>query len=218
MDFSVTDLILVLWSVGVVIYFLIKNGKSKRKYKNTVLKSIKDCDGNVEEKIVAKVIQDTPLLSSPLYGKPCVYYEVLVQKRVSNPGVGASYESIIEEKSDQAFYLEDATGLAKLQPASAVFESEDESFFSSNPFNQPQETHLNFLNKHNLNSNGFLNINKSMVFIERIIQLGDTLTVIGKGSWDNVNNNQIQTKHKKIFSIRQSENSVLIIKKMKGNN
>ena len=75
-------------------------------------------------KVVGRVESIGPLLTSPLGGRPCVLYDVLVEQYWSNGrGGGGPWVTLVRETKGTDFVLHDGTGHARVR-TEAVHRSE----------------------------------------------------------------------------------------------
>jgi hypothetical protein len=61
-------------------------------------------------------------LTSPLTAQPCFYYHVKIEKWVQKDKDREGWETYANDKAEESFYLEDATGKVRVNPRSAEYD------------------------------------------------------------------------------------------------
>jgi hypothetical protein len=171
----ITAIIVIL----VLAWLFNKSARLKRKLRAAKAFSI----GELPEDTLGRVVgQARPLASTlqgPLTGRPCVYYIATVEEQRSN-GRSSYWKTIITESQGVPFVLEDSTGRAIVDPNSAEVALDFDGKSSSGTFHDANEVQEAFLARYNKKSSGWV-FNKSLRYREAMIEIGETVAVLGSG-------------------------------------
>ena len=128
-------------------------------------------------RVIGKAQALEEAMHGPLTGRPCVCYVVKVEQR---PTGSKYWRTIIEKSRGVTFRLVDDTGHAIVDPTDAkialTFDDNQWSGISQNA----SEAEEAFLAKHGHGSKGWV-FNKSLRYHEAVIELGETVAVLGSG-------------------------------------
>ncbi|RZS99070.1 hypothetical protein [Aquimarina brevivitae] len=162
-------------------YFSTKN-RIRRKLKKIKPTAILSCKENQYVKIIGKAHNLKPALISPLSKKPCVYYQVEVERRRSS-GDSNTWHTIIKDEQFIDFSIDSkgqkAIVAAKVpENAKKVYLTKDFKK-SSGTFNDAPDYIENYLKTFEKSSQGFLGLNHDMRYREGIIEIGEEIAVLG---------------------------------------
>lgn len=129
-------------------------------------------------RIVGRVV-DGERLTSPLCGRPCVFYEVIVQQRRQS-SQSSGWRTIIHETRAIPFAIDDGTGHALVDPEGATLVVVKDASSHSGAFDDATPAEEGFLARHNLRSKGWL-FNKKLRYREGALEIGETIAVCGVG-------------------------------------
>ncbi len=121
---------------------------------------------------------DEPLLS-PLTGRPCAHYRVVVER---SAGKEISH-TIIEDEKSQNFILKDGTGEVLVRMSGALVDVTKDVHYSSGTLNDATPTLEKFLARHGHQSSGWL-FNKHLLYREGVLKEGDEVAVCGMCRWE----------------------------------
>lgn len=179
-------IIVIVIFVVIVIIVLINSFTQKaiikRKLRKTPSKEIKDFRNGDVAKIVGKVEFAKKPLIAPLSGRECTYYNILVEKRVSN-GKSSSWKKIIKEEVSQDFIIREKDKIAIIDTQNIKSYLVPDKKFTSGAFNDATPNLESYLHKHGHESKGFLGFNKSIRYKEGVLEKGETVAVVGTGKW-----------------------------------
>jgi hypothetical protein len=177
-------LIVIFVVIVVIILFNSFTQKAivKRKLKNTPSKEIKDFRNGDVAKIVGKVEFAKKPLIAPLSERECTYYNILVEKKVSN-GKSSSWKKIIKEEISQDFIIREKDKIAIIETQNIKSYLVPDKKFSSGAFNDATPNLESYLHKHGHESTGLLGFNKSIRYKEGVLEKGETVAVVGVGKW-----------------------------------
>lgn len=174
--------VLIVVSVGVALAVVFSNrrfravGAMLRVPSSEIALAI---DGEVV-RIVGEVVAGDPLLSAPLSGRECAFYQVVVSSHSSvgevNSSTTASLNDAVDECVGTRFYVRGGSGTAEIDPsgARAFFESE-ETYGASD--DEPLEPALRaLLDRYGLPGNRY-------TATESILLPGTQVSVMGVAEW-----------------------------------
>lgn len=178
-------ILIVIFAVIVIIILFnsfTKKAIVKRKLRKTPSKEIKDFRNGDVAKIVGKVEFAKKPLIAPLSGRECTYYNILVEKQVSN-GKSSSWKKIIKEEISQDFIIREKDKIALIDTQNVKSYLVPDKKFSSGAFNDATPNLESYLHKHGHESTGLLGFNKSIRYKEGVLEKGETVAVVGTGKW-----------------------------------
>jgi hypothetical protein len=176
--------------IGIVVVLIIiitqifsKKAIVKRKLKKTPSKKINEFkDGDVA-KLVGKVDCIHTVLTAPLSGRKCAYYFVKIEREVSSGKSGSHWEKLIEEEIYDDFLVRDDSGIALINTVNIrsyiVFDAKYRSGFLDDA---TEDLEL-YLRKHGHESVNFLGFNKTLRYREAVLEIGEEISIVGKGYW-----------------------------------
>jgi hypothetical protein len=137
--------------------------------------AIADVGDGVKARLVGKVVA-TELLSSPLTGTPCVFFQVVVH-------MTGRELPIIREQVGVSFAIVEDGARAVVDPDHAELSLVFAGKHSSGTFNQPTAAEKALLDKHKVRYQG-LALDEQLWYHEAVIAPGETITVCGQGVRD----------------------------------
>lgn len=121
-----------------------------------------------------------PVMLAPLTGRPCVYYEVVVQKS-RRTKQGTRWSEILRETCAVPFAIHDGTGRAIIDPYqhAGVWLVRDAQQYSAGAHTTtPAQQAL--LDRHGAAPPGWL-FDPTLRYLEAVISVGELVTVLGQG-------------------------------------
>ena len=178
--FSVIATIVIL--VITLSYLFSKKQRVLRALKKFKFKEITQFRTNELTKVTGKVLHVHEPFVAPYSKRKCVAYEFLIQQKKST-GKSSYWKTLVEEHNIQDFFIEKRGEVAMIKPQKnpdnfKIFMVEDQSV-SSGTFNDPTPEFLKVLNDFNIESTSLFGFNKRLRYSERIIEVGETITVGG---------------------------------------
>lgn len=117
------------------------------------------------------------VLTAPLSGRSCAYYEVIVEEKVST-GKSSTWRTIIREVEERDFLLDDGTGRARVEMVAVEAAVEKDGHWSSGTLNDATPVLEGFLQRHGFGSVGWL-FNKTLRYREGVLEPGEEVAVLG---------------------------------------
>lgn len=134
-------------------------------------------------KIAGKARRKEKILTAPLSGRPCLFYTVTVHETVTY-GKNTTSRERIRDVHGVAFYVEDETGRAVVNPLDAVMFVEQDTSLRSGTFNDATPALEEYLARFGMKSTGPLGFNLTLRYVEGIIEEGEAVRVLGYGMHD----------------------------------
>ena len=165
-------------------------------------------------KVTGKVLEvETPFVA-PFSKRPCVAYIVKVQQRVST-GKSSHWKTLVKKEDIQDFFIEQSGDLVMVKPSmqSSNFYSfmvEDQRV-KSGTFNDPSPEFKKVLDDFGVDSETWLGFNKTLKYTERIIEVGETITVGGIAKWKVLNEPINGHHYSKIAALESGPKQKIII-------
>jgi hypothetical protein len=180
--FTFTVFIIVFGSIFLLAWLFSKKARIRRRLKKFPFKYISDFVNGESAKITGMVeFVDVPL-TSPLSGRTCAWYYVLVEQRVSS-GRSSHWKKIIEEEVPGRFVVRDGNRCALVDERKVKSYIVQDKQFRSGFMNDATGTLEAYLNKHGIKSEGLFGLNKSIRYKEGVLEEGERISVFGKGEW-----------------------------------
>lgn len=125
------------------------------------------------------------LFRSPLSGRPCISYRIVVEeKKYGGYKSRNSWKTIFDEEKSGAFILRDASGAAYVNIAGPdrVHWEKDRDYQSSLFKNAGQKLEKFLAERHQQSRDSF-GVNRNLRCKEGILEPGEVVAVLGYGSW-----------------------------------
>lgn len=157
-----------------------------RKLKKIKFKRISKFRTDELTKVTGKVLQVEDPFVAPLSKRPCVAFIFEVKQRVSN-GKSSHWKTLVKKEDIQDFFIEQNGELAMVKPSGEKsnylsYIVEDKSM-KSGAFNSPTPEFKKVLDDLGIKSETWFGINKTLKYSERIIEIGETITIGGIAKW-----------------------------------
>ncbi len=200
--------IITLILIAVVVIFLFYYYSSKRVVLRTLgrlpFQRLGSLRTNAYSKIEGKALSIEEPLVAPLSGRECVFYQILIEKRVQR-GKHSHWKTLVDEEKIQDFFIiqkgERCIVLPKTNPRNFIAHLDTDRTIRSGTFNDPTPEFMNVLNMFNIKSEGFFGFNKQLRYKEAIIEVGERITVAGKVKWMDLENNIADYSYSSIVSM-----------------
>jgi hypothetical protein len=115
---------------------------------------------------------------APLTGRSCVFYEAVVEERVSN-GKSSSWRQRVREVRGVPFVIDDGTGRTLVDPTHAEVDVDLDESMRSGFLDDPTPTEMAFLERHAQDGQGWL-FNKHLRYREGVIAVGERIAAMGR--------------------------------------
>ncbi len=170
-------------AVGAISYYFNNETKTRRELKKQKGKRIIDFNHAEVGKIVGRVKKIDQVLEAPLSGRPCVFYQVIVEKKVKS-GKSSSWKKIIHDQNAVNFIIQDDTHEAIVELGHVQVSLVKDVNLKSNSWSPPNQTLVNYLKKHNIDHTSLFGVQRSLRYKEGVLHIGETAAVNGTGFWE----------------------------------
>lgn len=199
---------------GISSYYFGRKQTLLRKLSKFNFKHITQFRSNELTKITGKVLHVHEPFVAPFSKRKCVAYVIKIEQKKSS-GKNSYWKTLVEQENIQDFFIEDKGEVAIIKPVKIPknyfnYFEEDKSV-SSGFLNDPSPEFKKVLDYHNINSENFLGFNKKLRYSERIIEVGETITVAGIAKWKSVKEPISGYNYSKIAALESSPEHKLII-------
>lgn len=171
-------IIVVAIVIAVLAIFFNHDARVKRAIRKVPRSDISNVSGDQVAKIVGQISYATEPLISPLTGRPCACYEVIVEEYRSN-GKSGSWRKIIHEQDRRDFFVSDGTGRALIKVEGAQISFQKDANLRSGTFNDATPELNAYLQKHGKDSTSWLGFNKSIRYKEGILEAKESVAICG---------------------------------------
>lgn len=186
-------------TIAVVGSFYTKKAVIKRKLKKAGIKKISEFMNGDVARLVGKVeFVDQPLVS-PLSGRTCSHYYVLVEK--SSGSKNSSWEKLIEEEVSSKFVIRDGAHCAFIHAQNIKSYIVQDRRYSSGLLEDATDVLEKYLNAHGHESEGILGFNKTLRYHEGILENNEEIAVYGKGEWKDASHVGLPQHYGKVLVI-----------------
>ncbi|MDY8137002.1 hypothetical protein [Aquimarina sp. 2201CG5-10] len=204
--------IIVILSIVAISYYFSDRNRILRKLKSVVAKRILLVKENEYAKIIGKAQHIDESLISPIGKRKCVYYQIKVEEE--RGGKNKHWHTIIKEEKAIDFIIESKGEKAIIKPhtgsqAKLVYIIKDVKHKSGFWKDSPAFLE-NYLKSHGKDSTGLFGFNKKIRYREGVIEIGETIAVMGIGNWKETDQSFDRYSSKNLFLSGDKTNKLLI--------
>lgn len=179
-------IILAISTIVFLVYYFSKKQIILRKLSKFQFKKVAQFKTNELTKISGKVLEVNKPFIAPLSKRKCVAYVFKVRQKVKS-GKNSHWKTLVKKEDIQDFFIEKDGELVMIKPSieSSNYYNcmvEDNSM-SSGTFNDPTPEFQKVLEAYGIESANWFGFNKTLRYSERIIEIGETITVGGIAKW-----------------------------------
>lgn len=204
----------VIALIAFLIYYFLPKTIILRRLKKLPYSKIGSLQNHKYSKIEGKALNvETPLIA-PLSKRKCVYYKIMIQKKVSS-GKSSHWSTVVEEDLIQDFFVEQAGERLLIFPKNKPKNYYDylvtDKTTNSGSFNDPTPEFKALLKKYNIDSEGFFGFNKQLRYYESIIEVGERITVAGFVKWVALENPIADYNYSRVASLVAKNKTKILI-------
>lgn len=214
-DFFIPVLVISTFAILIVTatYFNQKN-IILRKLSKFKHKRVSQFRTNQPTKVTGKVLQVKKAFVAPYSKRKCVAYIFEIKQRVST-GKSSHWKTLVKKEDIQDFFIEQNGNLVMVKPSRETnnylsYMVEDEKK-ASGSFNDPTPEFKKILDSFGVESKNWFGFNKPLKYTERIIEIGETITVAGIAKWKILKEPMEGYNFSKIAALENSNEQKLII-------
>lgn len=198
--------ILIIAGVAFTRSYFSRKAIVKRKLKKAAGKKISNFNSGDIAKAVGNVEFVGDPITSPLSGRRCAYYYVLVEQLVST-GKSSHWKKVIEEEEvGCTFVIRDGRYRAHISSESILktYLVQDR-VYSSGFHEDATEVLESYLHAHNMASENLFGLNKTLRYKEGVLEEGECMAVIGRGEWKNAREISLPDSFGRILVLSSTE-------------
>ncbi|MEM9490253.1 MAG: hypothetical protein AAGC55_13990, partial [Myxococcota bacterium] len=152
---AVLVLMIIVIVVVLALSYYARDARIKRMINRAPETTTADFDERQMGKLFGTLREVADPLQAPLTGRPCAYYEVIVEQYRSS-GKSGSWRTIITEREGRDFVFEDSAGTALIKMGLAEVAVVQDRHFRSGTFNDATPELETFLARHGKSSEGWV--------------------------------------------------------------
>lgn len=206
--------IFVIAIIGFLVYYF--NGKQViiRTLSKIPHKPASSLKTNELSKVTGKALHVKEPLKAPYSGRHCVFYQIIIQQKVSS-GKSSHWKTLVKEERFQDFFI-DTNGdfvIIKPQdhPRNYICHLVKDKKQSSGTFNDPTPQFVSLLERYKIKPENYFGFNKRLRYEEGIIHVGERITVAGIAKWKTLSEPLPEYPYSKIATLESEGKQKLII-------
>ncbi|SFZ90585.1 E3 Ubiquitin ligase [Flaviramulus basaltis] len=209
--------VLIISAIAIIIFLSIYFSKKNiilRKLSKFKSKRITQFRTDELTKVSGKVLQVKEPFVAPFSKRKCVAYIFEVKQKVSR-GKSSHWKTLVKKEDIQDFFIEQKSELVMVKPSKETSNYQSyivvDKKISSGAFNNPTPEFQKVLESFGVESENWLGFNKTLKYSERIIEIGETVTVGGVAKWKILKEPIEGHNYSKIAALESSAQQKLII-------
>lgn len=211
---AITLIILVIGLIIFLGFYFSRKQIILRKLSKFKSEKILQFKTNELTKVSGKVLHVHEPFVAPFSKRKCVAYVFEVKQRV-NTGKTSHWKTLVKKEDIQDFFLEKDGEVVIVKPSRIKsnfisYMVEDKSV-NSGTFNDPTPEFQKVLNAFGVESSNWLGFNKTLKYSERIIEVGEVITVAGIAKWKTTNETIAGYNYTRIAALESDNLNKLII-------
>lgn len=188
MSTPIVVILVICFIAGIVFLILYYNPKQViiRTLAKIPYKPASSLKTNQLSKVSGKALHVKEPLLAPYSQRKCVFYQIIIQQKVSS-GKSSHWKTIVHEEKFQDFFIDTNSDFVIVKPSnhpknyiSYLVKDKNQS---SGTFNDPTPKFTEVLNRYQINHENFFGFNKRLRYEEGIIEIGERITVAGIAKW-----------------------------------
>lgn len=206
---------IVISIIAFLSFYFNKKNSILRKLKKIKFSNITQLQSNELSKVSGKVLHINEPLVAPFSKRKCVAHIIKIEQKKSR-GKNSYWDELVNQEFFQEFFLEKSGEVLLVKPTMApknykTYLVEDRSV-SSGFLNDPSPEFKKVLNNYNIDSETFLGFNKTLRYTERLIEVGEYITVAGIAKWKQIDETILpEYRYSKIAALESTVEQDLII-------
>lgn len=203
--------------VGIAIfcsYYFSKKNVILRTLAKIPVKPASSLKTNELSKVTGKALHVKEPLIAPYSKRKCVFYQIIIQQKVST-GKSSRWKTIVEEERSQDFFIQTKTDFVIVSPKDNpknykcyLVKDQDQN---SGTFNDPTLKFIALLKHYHINHTTLFGFNKRLRYQEGVIEIGEEITVAGIAKWKTLSEPIPEYPYSKIASLESVDKQKIII-------
>jgi len=210
-------IILAICVIAFLAYYF--NGKQViiRTLSKIPFKPASSLKTNQLSKVSGKALHVEEPLKASYFGRKCVFYQMKIQKKVSN-GKSSHWKTIVSEEKFQNFFIDTHGDFVIIKPSdhprNYICHLVTDKTQSSGTFNDPTPRFNELLQRYDIEPETYFGFNKTLRYQEGIIEIGERITVAGIAKWKSLSEPLPEYPYSKIVTLESDGKQKLIITDM----
>ena len=207
-------IIAIIITIGILVYYFSKKQVILRQLSKFKFKDALQFRTNEPTKITGKVLHVHEPFIAPFSKRKCVAFEFKIRQKKGS-GKNSYWKTLVEKEDIQDFFIEKKGEVVMIKPAKfpknyKSYLVEDRSV-SSGFLNDPTPEFEAVLNQYGIASENYFGFNKTLRYSERILEVGEIVTVAGIAKWKALDTAISGYNYSKIAALDSSTEQQLII-------
>ena len=211
---GITIVVLVVAIIIFLVHYFSQKQKVLRALSKFTFRRITQFQSNQLTKVVGKALHVHEPFIAPFSKRKCVAYEFVIEQKKSN-GKSSYWDTLIKQSDIQDFFVEAGGEVVMIKPTKAPKNYRSymviDKSVASGTFNDPTPEFEALLRHYGVNSTNYFGFNKSLRYSERIIEVGETITVGGIAKWKKLSEPMEGYSYSQIATLESSEEQKIII-------
>ncbi len=207
-------IIIAIIIIAVCSYYFGKKQSVLRSLSKLKTKDILQFRTNELSKVTGKVLHVHEPFVAPFSKRKCVAFEFKIQQKKSS-GKNRYWKTLIKETNIQDFFVEQKGEVVMIKPDTNPINFkiylEADKKVSSGFLNDPTPEFEALLSAYNINSMNLLGFNRTLRYSERILEVGETVTVGGIAKWKAIDTTINGYSYSKIAALESNDKQKIII-------
>lgn len=169
---------------------------------------------NELSKVSGKALHVKEPLLAPYSQRKCVFYQIVIQQKVSN-GKSSHWKTLVKDERFQDFFIDTNGDFVIVKPTNNprnyISYLVKDKKQTSGTFNDPTPQFEAVLRRYNINPENFFGFNKRLRYKEGVIEIGERITVAGIAKWKTLNEPLPEYPYSKIAELESDDKQKLII-------
>jgi hypothetical protein len=199
---AVLLVVLVLGFLALAWYFN-ADAVTRRRLRAAPLTTTADVRHGALIRVTGTVQPGEGLLEGPFSRTSCAWWHAVVEE-YHQSGKSGHWHTVITEEQSVDFVLRDSAGEAIVRMAGAKVASLPNARSRSGTFDDATPVEEGFLRRHGRESTGLLGFNRSLRYTERALEVGETVTVLGRARQEQIGG------RKRLVLVADGENGILL--------
>jgi len=169
---------------------------------------------NELSKVSGKALHVEDPLIAPYSKRKCVFYQIIIQQKVST-GKSSHWKTIVEEERSQDFFIQTKTDFVIVSPKDNpknykcfLVKDQDQN---SGTFNDPTLKFIALLKHYHIDHTTLFGFNKRLRYQEGVIEIGEEITAAGVAKWKTLNEPLPEYPYSKIATLESDDKQKIII-------
>jgi hypothetical protein len=182
--FVIVGVVALVSAIGAGTWWFSPHQRALRALRACPVVAINRAADGATVRIVGAVRARAPMLASPLSGRECVAYDLVLEELVKT-GKSSHWRQILHLEDACEFEIVDATGRAIVEAKHIAVALIGDAHARTGLFEDATPELLALLDAHGLSATGLFGMNKGLRVREGVLEPDETIAVLGRARWEN---------------------------------